>query len=609
MRIRFWGTRGSLAKPGPSTVRYGGNTSCVEVRSPGGTIIVLDCGTGAHALGHRLGSREREPRRGAMLITHTHWDHIQGFPFFVPLRAADNEWDIYGPRGAGLSLRDTLAGQMQDTYFPVTLDELGATVHYHDLLEGEFEVGDIRVTAQYLNHPALTLGYRLESDAGVVVYATDHEPHCRPRALGEPGVKGDEDEHHAEFLADADLVIHDSQYTAEEYPSKVGWGHSTIEYAVDTGLAAGVGHLALYHHDPLRDDASVDALLKLACDRAQAARGGMKVSAAAEGEVIELKVRSPRRTSTSAEPSAVARPTRPLNEQSVLVASHDSYTLETLGEAVRADDLTLFTTSNGNEALEIAGRERPSLVIVERGLEGCDGLEVCRAIRALEGAYASEVALVMVSEDDTCGATRLRESEDGVTDWLVKPLNLIYARTRVRAWLLRTACRWQRAPLPPDESRRVKALRRLGILDTEPEERFDRYTRIAAALFDVPIALVSLVDSDRQWFKSRHGIDVAETPRDQAFCAHAILEDRILQVPDALEDSRFADNPLVTGDLRVRFYAGVPITLEDGSRAGTLCLIDHRPRQLDAQEEHLLSDLGKLVEHELRTSGRKSPKR
>ena len=172
----------------------------------------------------------------------------------------------------------------------------------------------------------------------------------------------------------------------------------------------------------------------------------------------------------------------------------------------------------------------------------------------------------------------------------------------MRAWVLREACRWRNAPVPADEERRLRALQQTGLLDTEAEERFDRYTRIAAALFDVPIALVSLVDRDRQWFKSRTGMDVSETARDKAFCAHVILDSDVMQVPDALVDDRFADNPLVTDEPRIRFYAGAPLSLGDGSAVGTLCVIDHRARNLDQDQLQLLSDLAKLVERELQTN-------
>jgi GAF domain-containing protein len=185
---------------------------------------------------------------------------------------------------------------------------------------------------------------------------------------------------------------------------------------------------------------------------------------------------------------------------------------------------------------------------------------------------------------------------------LIWPFSKEYARARIQAWVLREACRWKSAALPADEERRLLALRESGVLDTEPEERFDRYTRIAAALFDVPIALVSLVDRDRQWFKSRWGVDASETDRDMAFCAHAILGNDVMQVPDALADDRFADNPLVIGEPRVRFYAGAPLSLGDGSLVGTLCVADHRARNLDEGQLQLLSDLSKLVERELQKS-------
>jgi GAF domain-containing protein len=171
--------------------------------------------------------------------------------------------------------------------------------------------------------------------------------------------------------------------------------------------------------------------------------------------------------------------------------------------------------------------------------------------------------------------------ETRITEWLVWPASVFFVRTKLRAWLLRRANQWQNAPLPVDEAERLAALRELAVLDTDPEERFDRHTAEISALLDVPVALVSLVDTDRQWFKSRVGIDARETPRDMSLCAHAILGDELLEVPDALLDARFADNPLVTGGPRMRFYAGLPLVLDNGARIGTLCVADTRPRKLD----------------------------
>ena len=218
-RVQFWGTRGSLARPGKTTLRYGGNTSCVQITSPNGSLVILDCGTGAHDLGRHLLGETQGPQRGSILFSHTHWDHIQGFPFFAPLFVRGWQWDIYGPAGLGRSLRQALSGQMENTYFPVTLDDMGSSIRFHDLVEGSLEIDDIRITTRYLNHPSLTLGYRLEMGRASVVYACDHEPYSR--------IEGDASVHqldrrHAQFLAGADLVIHDAQFTDSEYVQRKG---------------------------------------------------------------------------------------------------------------------------------------------------------------------------------------------------------------------------------------------------------------------------------------------------------------------------------------------------------------------------------------------------
>jgi phosphoribosyl 1,2-cyclic phosphodiesterase/GAF domain-containing protein len=603
--LRFWGTRGSIAKPGPTTVRHGGNTSCVELRSDAGTLVVLDCGTGAHGLGQALVAGG-QARRGHILITHTHWDHIQGLPFFAPLFAAGNEWDIYAPRGIAEELRDTLAGQMQYAYFPVSLDQLRATVRYHDLLEGDFVVGDVRVRARYLNHPALTLGYRIETDGVSVVYATDHEPHSRARAVptpqeaGQSPVASPEDDQHAEFLTRADLVIHDCQYTAAEYAARVGWGHGTVEYAVELALAARVRRLALFHHDPLRDDDAVDALVRAARERVLAAGADLDVVAASEGRWFELRDSAASATPgamrpQALEPRAAGADAAP---QRVLVALVDRDQAARLGEALRADGLRILETEDAESALRAARTERLALAILDRELPGGGGVALCRVLRADPDPAVRDLPVVIAAADeDGDGAAA---AEAGVTDWLVRPFSAEYARTKTRAWLLRTSARWVRAVAPADEERRLASLQRMKILDTPPEAGFDRVTRLARRLFRVPIALVSLVDQDRQWFKSRQGLAATQTPRDVSFCAHAILADEPLVVPDARLDPRFADNPLVTGDPHIRFYAGQPLRAPDGSRIGTLCIIDRRPRRMEAGEREALRDLSALVEAELR---------
>src|SRR5262249_41802029 len=205
------------------------------------------------------------------------------------------EWDIYAPGGLGQQLEQTLAGQMEYTYFPVTLSQLGAAIRYHDLVEGAFALDDVRVVTKYLNHPALALGYRLEAGSVAVVYASDHEPHVPwvsmdsvAGADGAPPAHR-EDLRHVEFLAGADLLIHDAQYDLAEYRDKIGWGHTPAEYAVDYALAARARRLGLYHHEPMRNDAGVAALLETCRRRAGAAGGPRQGFAPAQGAGSECR--------------------------------------------------------------------------------------------------------------------------------------------------------------------------------------------------------------------------------------------------------------------------------------------------------------------------------
>ena len=595
MRVRFWGTRGSLAKPGPGTIRYGGNTSCVEVRSASGTLVVLDCGTGAHGLGEALMAEPVQPVNGHLLISHTHWDHIQGLPFFAPLFAPENEWDVYGPHSLSQSIQDTLAGQMQYTYFPVTIDALGAKIRYHDLVEGVFKVGDITIRSRYLNHPALTLGYRLEADGHSVVYSCDHEPYAHT-ATTDGTVLGDQDQRHANFLRDADLVIHDAQYVEAEYAAKIGWGHSTAEYAVDICKAVGVKQLALTHHDPMRDDDAVDRIIDAMRSRLGSSAQTLHVFAAAEGETIDLGPGVASKTEHSTTGFSAVTPVIPaMSDFSILLGAMDAQTAGVIKGAAAAENVRLTAATSTAAALQIIATQQPSLVVVDEQAAGDDALEICRKVKETAAPDRPQVHIIAVA-DRGQPVSALAEF-DPVR--ITRPFSQEYARTRIRAWILRTTCRWARARIPEGEGSRLAALNELDILDSEPEERFDRIVRIAAEAFAVPIALVSLVDRDRQWFKSCFGLDVKETSRDQAFCAHAILEDKVMIVSDALLDPRFADNPLVTGEPHVRFYAGCPLKLPDGNFMGTLCLIDTRPRSFDGRKIKLLQDLGKLVELEL----------
>jgi CheY-like chemotaxis protein/phosphoribosyl 1,2-cyclic phosphodiesterase len=451
MRIRFWGTRGSLAKPGPTTVRYGGNTSCVEVRTADGTLIILDCGTGAHGLGQVLATAEPQPVRGHLLITHTHWDHIQGFPFFAPLFVPGNVWDIYAPYdpgGRGRRLEETLAGQMEYAYFPVNLEQLGATIHYHDLVDGIVDLGDVQVTARYLNHPGLTLGYRLQAGGAVVIYATDHEPHALPQLEASSASSAGsqilsvhrEDQGHIEFLRAADLVIHDAQYTAAEYPQKVGWGHSPMEYAVDVALAAGVKRLALFHHDPTHDDDTLDRLVEACRRRVAACHGALEVFAAAEGLVIELsKGEGIASSETERTASATADEIGGSNVDgaTVLVVDDEPDIVDLLIATLAPEGYRLLPAHDGEAALHLARAERPSLILLDWRMSGRDGLEVCRALRDDPDPDLRRVPVVLLTAQ--MGEENIAAGfSAGVTDYLTKPFKPAHVRSRVRGWLLRS---------------------------------------------------------------------------------------------------------------------------------------------------------------------------
>jgi CheY-like chemotaxis protein len=280
-------------------------------------------------------------------------------------------------------------------------------------------------------------------------------------------------------------------------------------------------------------------------------------------------------------------------ERSILLGDADPDLAAGLSEVIRAEGIRFDFFSAIDEARSLISTNRPSLVILEHNEAGVDGIATCRALRQIED---DETPVIMVAAQEDPAAASF------VSDWLIKPFTSSYARTKIRAWVLRTECRWIRAAIPDDEERRIVSLRDLNILDTEPEERFDRITRIAAALFDVPMAFISLVDENRQWFKSCMGSNAKETPRDAAFCAHVVYNREPMIVSDAFQDVRFADNPLVLNEPRIRFYAGYPLMLDDGSCIGTLCLLDTRPRTLEDSDLERLHDLADMVLGEINGS-------
>jgi CheY-like chemotaxis protein len=416
----------------------------VEARPADGTLVVFDCGTGAHELGQWLMANDETPIRGHLLITHTHWDHIQGLPFFAPLFAAGNEWDIYAPGGLGQSLEATLAGQMQYTYFPITLEQLGAAIRFHDLVEGPFAIESLSAAARYLNHPAMSLGYRLETGGKTVVCATDHEPHVR--ALPDVAKRGSarrrmpvhpEDQRHVEFLSGADLLIHDAQYTASEYSQKVGWGHTPVEWAVDYAVAANVKRLALFHHDPLHDDEAIDRIVDHCRQRCAATGSRLDVFAAAEGMVIDIPERQFAGHESAGPPAHIDAPVQPSTPLTILIADDDPVVVRLLRATLRPDGFRLLEANDGASAMSIARQERPDLILLDWRMPGVDGLDVCRTLRGEPDEHLRNVPVVLITAETGSDNVTLGVAA-GVTDYLRKPFTPAHVRSRVRAWLLRT---------------------------------------------------------------------------------------------------------------------------------------------------------------------------
>ncbi len=256
--VKFWGTRGSIPTPGFATMRYGGNTSCVEMRC-GDEILMMDCGTGAREMGISL-AREFKTRelKIHMFMSHTHWDHIQGFPFFLPAYMPSARLTLYSLHGADKSLEKVFTGQMDASYFPVSLNDLSAHMNFVEL-DGPVKIGAITITHMPLNHPGIAIGFRIQVGKKTIAYVTDHEAYHRVLGPSEHNRKLDREV--TNFAAGADLYIREAQYTDEEYAFKRGWGHSTFFDALDSAHEGGVKQLALYHHEPMHDDETLDRIL------------------------------------------------------------------------------------------------------------------------------------------------------------------------------------------------------------------------------------------------------------------------------------------------------------------------------------------------------------
>jgi phosphoribosyl 1,2-cyclic phosphodiesterase len=284
MKLTFWGVRGSIPTPGKHTVRYGGNTPCLELRLDDDRLLIFDAGTGIRSFGDYL-INSGESVKAHLFISHPHWDHIQGFPFFKPAFIPGNELSIIGTERSEKSLSEIISEQMNRIYFPVQLHDLKAKIKFIPITdEGEMKVHDALVKMIYVNHPGFALGYRVEYKGRTLIYISDNEPFDNATAAMmnnfEPSVRerfikagtNDPNQRIIDFCQGADVLIHDSTYTPEEYIDRVGWGHSDYLFSLRLAAEANVRRLYLFHHDQNHSDEKVDDILKK-CKKELRSRG------------------------------------------------------------------------------------------------------------------------------------------------------------------------------------------------------------------------------------------------------------------------------------------------------------------------------------------------
>ena len=278
MKVTFWGTRGSLASPGTDTARYGGNTSCVAVEGPEKSLLILDAGTGIRNLGQSLPLNIHKVH---ILLTHLHMDHIQGLPFFTPLRRQGVEIHVWGPASTTLGLEARLQKYLSPPLFPVSVRELAAEIHFHELPAHLIEIDEFVIKAQLIIHPNPTIGYRIQCSGTSVTYLPDHEP-----ALGGKTFPYDKSWTSGYTLAEGtDLLIHDTQYTEAEYKARIGFGHSSIEHAFQFAKLSEVKHFVPFHHDPTHNDDQLDRIFEATLRNLQPS---YSVTPSREGMALEI---------------------------------------------------------------------------------------------------------------------------------------------------------------------------------------------------------------------------------------------------------------------------------------------------------------------------------
>ena len=281
MVLRCWGTRGSIPTPGPDTVRYGGNTTCFELRH-GGQRLIFDAGSGIRPLG--LDIVEKGPDTIHIFLTHFHWDHIQGFPFFAPLYDHEDSIKVVGPKQKDIDVQNLFAGQMGPIYFPVPFSVVAAEMEFEHLNEGAYELGDVRMEVMRVKHPSFVIAYRIQAGGKTVCLIPDNEIDGDMYDVGP-----DWNRRLVDFVGDADVLVHDSMYTEEEYERRAGWGHSTFAQSVRLAEEGGVGQLLFFHHDPTRTDDDLDEIVARMKDDALARGSSVEIGAATEGVDIKLE--------------------------------------------------------------------------------------------------------------------------------------------------------------------------------------------------------------------------------------------------------------------------------------------------------------------------------
>lgn len=295
MKIRFWGVRGSIPSPGPNTARYGGNTTCIEIRTDDNELIILDAGTGIFALSQVL-LREM-PVTANVFITHTHWDHIQGLPFFIPIFVPGNTLRLHGAFDpvSGCGIEQVMEVQLQYSFFPVRKDEMKARVEYETLMPGQsVQIGSATITPALLNHPVINFGYRIDCNGKSIFFTGDYEP---PYNIYDPEDEGyeeyrmlieDKEKSIIEAMRGVDILIADSSYTTGEYPSKKGWGHGTFDSCIAMAKRAGARIVYCTHHEPTRSDEALEREFAKVLASLSEEGGGPECRLAREGEEIEI---------------------------------------------------------------------------------------------------------------------------------------------------------------------------------------------------------------------------------------------------------------------------------------------------------------------------------